>query len=67
MEPSTSSLILRAKQLFLAAAEMAMEERSAERAVPIILPLLDLEDQSVISAAEIWGGFSDRVIAASAR
>ncbi len=38
-----------------------------ERGLPIALPLLDLEDLSVVTFADVWGGFEDRILAASAR
>ncbi|MEM9303465.1 MAG: DUF2066 domain-containing protein [Pseudomonadota bacterium] len=47
---------------------LALAARTAdERAMPLVLPLLDLEDQTMLSAAEIWGGFDDRIRAASQR
>jgi hypothetical protein len=38
-----------------------------ERGLPIAWPLLDLEDLSAVSATDVWGGFDDRIVAASAR
>jgi hypothetical protein len=38
-----------------------------ERGLPIALPLLDLEDLNAVSFTDVWGGFEDRVAAASAR
>jgi hypothetical protein len=38
-----------------------------ERGLPIALPLLDLEDLSVVTPSDIWGGFDDRVTQASTR
>jgi hypothetical protein len=38
-----------------------------ERGLPIALPLIDLEDLNAVSFADVWGGFEDRVAAASAR
>ena len=38
-----------------------------DRGLPIILPLFDTEDRSLISFADIWGGFNEAVDAASAR
>lgn len=45
----------------------ALRQRAEERAVPLILPLLDLEDQSRVRFADVWGGFFDSVRAASQR
>jgi hypothetical protein len=38
-----------------------------ERGLPVTLPLLDLEDLNAVTFADVWGGFEDRVAAASAR
>jgi hypothetical protein len=38
-----------------------------ERGLPITLPLRDLEDLSALEFADVWGGFTDRILAASAR
>ncbi len=38
-----------------------------ERGLPILLPLLDAEDLSAASFTDVWGGFDDRVLSASAR
>ena len=38
-----------------------------ERGLPIVLPLVDLEDLQNVSFADIWGGFDDRVQSASQR
>lgn len=37
------------------------------RGLPLIFPLLDLQDASTISAAEVWGSFWDKVELASQR
>jgi len=38
-----------------------------ERGLPIVLPLLDLEDMTAVTFADVWGGFEERVELASAR
>ena len=38
-----------------------------ERGLPIVLPLIDLEDLNAVSFTDVWGGFEDRVAAASTR
>jgi hypothetical protein len=38
-----------------------------ERGLPIRLPLLDGEDLAAVTFADVWGGFEDRIAAASAR
>ena len=45
----------------------AIEEAAGERALPVVLPLLDIEDQSNIRIADVWAGYADRVSAASLR
>jgi uncharacterized protein len=57
--PAMSELLEQLRQELRAAA--------SERGLPITLPLLDLEDLNAIGFADIWGGFSDRIEAASAR
>ncbi len=37
------------------------------RGLPVLLPLLDIEDLSNVSFADLWGGFDEAVIDASAR
>ena len=38
-----------------------------ERGLPIAWPLLDLQDLGAVTFLDVWGGFEDRVVAASAR
>ncbi len=47
--------------------QQALEAEAKRRGLPLRLPLLDLQDQSKVSAADVWGGFVDSVAAASAR
>jgi len=44
-----------------------LETAAAARGVPLLFPLMDLEDQSRARFSDIWGGFFDNVLAASAR
>ncbi len=37
------------------------------RGVPILFPLMDLEDQASLRVSDLWGGFSDALLRASAR
>ena len=66
------------QQLGLEPTPPAMTERLAalrkellvvadERGLPVTLPLLDVQDLNAVTFADIWGGFEDRVAAASAR
>ncbi len=45
----------------------AIERAAQERALPIVLPLMDLEDQVGVRIADVWAGYGDRVGAAAAR
>ena len=38
-----------------------------QRGLPIVFPLMDLEDQSQVRFSDIWGGFFENVMAASKR
>lgn len=40
---------------------------ATQRGLPVVFPLLDTEDLESISFSDIWGGFDDRLIEASAR
>lgn len=40
---------------------------ATRRGLPVVFPLLDTEDLESISFSDIWGGFDDRLIQASAR
>lgn len=42
-------------------------EAAAERGLPVVFPLMDAEDRSRASFAEVWGGFEDSILAASER
>jgi hypothetical protein len=45
----------------------AVEAAARERGVPVLFPLMDLEDQAQVHFSVIWGGFFDKVMAASTR
>jgi hypothetical protein len=40
---------------------------AGERAVPLVLPLMDLEDRRQLRASDVWAGFEDNVQRASER
>jgi hypothetical protein len=44
-----------------------VERAARQRGIPILFPLMDLEDQSRVRFTDIWGGFFDKVFAASER
>ncbi|WP_251360099.1 DUF2066 domain-containing protein [Kangiella sp. TOML190] len=48
-------------------AAIAARKEANSRGLPIILPLMDLEDKSAISAADVWGKFQEPVNKASKR
>lgn len=43
------------------------EAEAKRRGVPVLLPLMDLEDERLVGVSDIWGQFSDRISAASVR
>lgn len=43
------------------------ERVARERGLPVLFPLLDLEDQARVGYADVWGGFDETVLAASER
>lgn len=47
--------------------QAVLEAEANRRGLPMRLPLLDLEDQSRVKVADVWGGFDDVVAAASVR
>jgi hypothetical protein len=48
-------------------ARRQLQLAARQRGVPLLFPLLDLEDQAQVRFGDIWGGFFDRVLAASER
>lgn len=44
-----------------------VEQAATGRGVPILFPLMDLEDQTSVRFSDIWGGFFDNVLRASER
>lgn len=45
----------------------ALQKRALERGVPVLIPLLDLEDRTQVDVTDLWGGFRGKIIQASAR
>jgi hypothetical protein len=62
-----------AERRFLVSSDMpepvrrALEREARQRGLAVVLPLLDLEDRAKLQFAEVWGGFHEPVLAASAR
>jgi len=48
-------------------AARVLQEAARQRGIPLLLPLMDLEDQSQVRFADVWGGFFDGLLTASAR
>jgi hypothetical protein len=44
-----------------------IREAARQRGIPLLLPLMDLEDQGKVRFSDVWGGFYDGVGAASPR
>lgn len=44
-----------------------VEQEARRRGLPLMLPLLDLQDQRQVSFADVWGRFREPVLAASRR
>lgn len=44
-----------------------VEREAGRRAIPVILPLMDLEDQRRLQVSDVWANFQDSIQAASAR
>lgn len=44
-----------------------LQKEAARRGVPLVMPLMDLEDERLVTVSDIWGQFSDRISAASVR
>ncbi len=44
-----------------------VQRAAAGRAVPLVLPLMDLEDRSRLRASDVWAGFEDNVRQAARR
>lgn len=45
----------------------SLKDQARARGLPLLFPILDLEDASMVSTAEVWGAFLDRIEAASKR
>jgi len=61
--------VMAADEEFEQAAPIRAEILAAarERGVPVVFPLMDAQDRALASFPEVWGGFHDSILAASAR
>ena len=46
---------------------LPLDQVAAERGLPLLLPIMDLEDQGQLQVADIWGDFETNIRAASRR
>ncbi len=44
-----------------------LDQRAQQRGIPLVYPLLDLEDTLILKASDVWEGFSGPVLQASER
>lgn len=49
------------------AAGQALKAAARRRGLPLVLPLMDLDDRRAIGVADVWGGFVERAVAAARR
>ncbi|AXV64983.1 DUF2066 domain-containing protein [Pseudoalteromonas lipolytica] len=47
--------------------EQLIYDKAGRRGLPVVVPLLDLEDRAIVGIPEVWGNFSDPVERASSR
>ncbi len=50
-----------------AGAAAALQAAATDRGLPLVLPLLDLEDRQALTASDVWGRFAEPIQAASRR
>lgn len=67
LEEANGTLVLGADSSGSNRLTAVLEDTAAERGLPLILPLLDLEDRARLSESNLWGGFKDDILAASRR
>jgi uncharacterized protein len=48
-------------------ASRELQQAARQHGIPLLLPLMDLEDQNQVRFTDVWGGFFDELQAASAR
>lgn len=51
----------------LSPVRIAIEKQAQQRAIPVRLPLMDLQDQTRIQVADVWGEFRELISTASER
>jgi hypothetical protein len=44
-----------------------VEQQAERRGLPLVLPLMDVQDRSVLGFTEVWGGFDEVLVEAAAR
>lgn len=48
-------------------AQKQVRQAAKQRGIPLLFPLMDLQDQTQVRFSDVWGGFFDRVLEASDR
>jgi hypothetical protein len=48
-------------------ASRELQQAARQRGIPLLLPLMDLEDQNQVRFTDVWGGFFEGIQSASAR
>ncbi|WP_170940636.1 DUF2066 domain-containing protein [Pseudoalteromonas sp. NBT06-2] len=47
--------------------EQLITDKASRRGLPIVIPLLDLEDRQLVSVTDVWANFSSPIVSASQR
>jgi len=47
--------------------EQLLTDKASRRGLPIVIPLLDLEDRQLVSVTDVWANFSSPIVSASKR
>ncbi len=50
-----------------ASVKVQLEQTARQRGLPLLLPLMDLEDQAAVNIADVWGGFVEPLRRAASR
>ncbi|NVJ50852.1 MAG: DUF2066 domain-containing protein [Gammaproteobacteria bacterium] len=59
--------VVNASESEQAAMKSRLIEQANRRGLPVLFPLMDLEDEMLLSVSDVWGRFTDPIIAASER
>lgn len=67
MQDGRSRFMVSAGQTSTAQAAQQLQQAADARALPVIMPLLDLQDQQALAFDDVWAGFDGKIRQASAR